>query len=42
MIGFSRVTGHGFGLYPFPTFMQSILERIDPYHCHQMVIVSRK
>ncbi|MEA1889455.1 MAG: methyltransferase domain-containing protein [Pseudomonadota bacterium] len=42
MIGFREVKGYGFGLYPFPSFMQPVLERIDPYHCHQMVIVARK
>lgn len=42
MVGFSEVQGYGFGLYPFPTFMQPVLEKIDPYHCHQMVFVARK
>jgi SAM-dependent methyltransferase len=42
MLGFSDVRGHGFGLYPFPNFMQKPLEKIDPYHCHQMVFVARK
>ena len=42
MIGFKNVRGHGFGLYPFPNFMQPVLERIDPYHCHQMVFVANK
>ena len=42
MIGFVDVRGHGYGLYPFPNFMQPLLERIDPYHCHQMVFVARK
>jgi hypothetical protein len=42
MIGFKEVKGYGFGLYPFPNFMQPTLEKIDPYHCHQMVIVARK
>jgi len=42
MIGFSIVQGHGFGLYPFPELMQPVVERIDPYHCHQMVFVARK
>lgn len=42
MIGFVEVRGYGFGLYPFPNFMQPVLERIDPYHCHQMVFVARK
>ena len=42
MLGFEKVEGYGFGLYPFPNFMQRPLERIDPYHCHQMVFVARK
>lgn len=42
MLGFKEVNGYGFGLYPFPNFTQPILEKIDPYHCHQMVIVARK
>jgi SAM-dependent methyltransferase len=42
MVGFSRVEGYGFGLYPFPNFMQPALERIDPYHCHQMVFIAKK
>lgn len=41
-IGFTEVTGYGFGLYPFPNIMQPVLEKIDPYHCHQMVIIARK
>lgn len=42
MLDFKKVEGHGFGLYPFPNFMQKPLERIDPYHCHQMVFIARK
>jgi ubiquinone/menaquinone biosynthesis C-methylase UbiE len=42
MIGFREVKGYGYGLYPFPNFMQPVLEKVDPYHCHQMVIVARK
>jgi SAM-dependent methyltransferase len=42
MAGFSDVRGRGFGVYPFPNFIQPILEKLDPYHCHQMVIVARK
>lgn len=42
MIGFVDVRGYGFGLYPFPKPIQPLLERIDPYHCHQMVFVARK
>jgi len=42
ILGFKDVKGYGFGLYPFPNFMQPALEKIDPYHCHQMVIIARK
>ena len=42
LIGFSNVIGHGFGLYPFPNFLQPALEKIDPIHCHQMVFVAEK
>lgn len=42
MIGFAKVEGYGFGLYPFPNFMQPILEKMDPYHCHQMVFIAKK
>lgn len=42
MLNFKEIKGYGFGLYPFPNFMQKPLERIDPYHCHQMVFVARK
>lgn len=41
-VGFSSITGFGFGLYPFPKFMQPALEKLDPYHCHQMVFVAEK
>lgn len=42
MVGFRDVRGQGFGLYPFPNFLQPVLEKIDPYHCHQMVFAARK
>ncbi len=42
MTGFSTVRGRAFGLYPFPKMIQPLLERIDPYHCHQMVFTARK
>jgi SAM-dependent methyltransferase len=41
-IGFNNVKGYGFGLYPFPNFLQPLLEKIDPYHCHQMVFIAYK
>jgi hypothetical protein len=42
MLGFSDIRGYGFGLYPFPNFMQPLLEKLDPWHAHQMVFVARK
>jgi len=42
MLGFAEVKGYGFGLYPLPNFLQPALEKMDPYHCHQMVFVCRK
>lgn len=42
LLGFRQISGHGFGLYPFPIFMQPLLQAIDPYHCHQMVFVATK
>ena len=42
LVGFRDVQGRGFGLYPFPMFAQPFLERLDPYHCHQMVFTARK
>lgn len=42
LLGFDEVRGYGFGLYPFPNFMQIPLEKLDPYHCHQMVFVAKK
>ena len=42
MLGFRDVKGYGFGVYPLPNFMQPLMERIDPWHSHQMVISARK
>jgi ubiquinone/menaquinone biosynthesis C-methylase UbiE len=42
MLGFSQVKGYGFGLYPLPNIMQPLAEKIDPWHCHQMVFIARK
>lgn len=41
-IGFNNVSSRGFGLYPFPNIVQPILEKLDPYHCHQMVFIAKK
>lgn len=42
LLRFTSTEGHGFGLYPFPNLMQKPLERLDPYHCHQMVFFAVK
>ncbi len=42
LAGFTDIRGFGFGLYPFPNITQPLLEKIDPYHCHQMVFVAKK
>jgi SAM-dependent methyltransferase len=40
--GFADVKGQAFGVYPFPAFLQPLMERIDPWHCHQMVFIAKK
>ncbi len=42
IIGFCQIKGYGFGVYPFPNFMQPLMEKIDLWHCHQMVFVAKK
>ncbi|WP_161808521.1 class I SAM-dependent methyltransferase [Methyloglobulus morosus] len=42
LLGFSRVRGYGFGLYPLPNILQPLAEKIDPWHCHQMVFIAKK
>lgn len=42
LLGFAKVRGYGFGLYPFPNSLQPVLEKLDPYHCHQMVFIAEK
>ncbi|NJA07460.1 MULTISPECIES: class I SAM-dependent methyltransferase [Methylomonas] len=42
LLGFTDVKGYGFGLYPFPNLSQPLVEKLDPYHCHQMVFIATK
>jgi SAM-dependent methyltransferase len=42
LLGFEHIKGYGFGLYPFPNFLQPFVEKVDPIHCHQMVFVATK
>jgi len=41
-LGFEHIIGKGYGIYPFPKFMQPILEKLDPWHCHQLLFNCRK
>jgi SAM-dependent methyltransferase len=41
-LGFEHVSGRTYGIYPFPMFMQPMLEKLDPWHCHQMLFNCRK
>jgi SAM-dependent methyltransferase len=36
-LGFKHIEGRAYGYYPFPKKLQPILERLDRWHCHQMV-----
>lgn len=40
--GFRSVEGSAFGYYPFPRFMQPAMQKLDPWHCHQMVYTAIK
>ncbi|MGH8501852.1 MAG: class I SAM-dependent methyltransferase [Gammaproteobacteria bacterium] len=42
LIGLRDVQGRAFGVYPFPNTVQPWLEKVDPYHAHQMVFVATK
>ena len=42
MLGFEVLRARGFGWYPLPIALQPVLERLDPWHCHQMVFSCRK
>ncbi len=42
LLNFRSVEGRAFGLYPFPNFSQPVLQRLDPWHCHQMVYTATK
>lgn len=42
MAGFKVELARGFGLYPLPLFLQPLAERIDPWHCHQLVFACSK
>ena len=41
-IGFTVVQARVFGYYPLPQWLQPVFERVDKWHCHQMVLVCRK
>ena len=41
-LGFEHILGKGYGIYPFPKSMQPVLEKLDPWHCHQMLFNCQK
>jgi SAM-dependent methyltransferase len=41
-LGFNRVAASTYGLYPLPRFIQPFFEKIDPWHCHQMLFDCKK
>ncbi|MDA3790099.1 MAG: methyltransferase domain-containing protein [Desulfobacula sp.] len=41
-IKFDNVVGKGFGVYPFPNFIQPFFEKIDKYHAHQLFFMATK
>jgi hypothetical protein len=41
-LGFEHIASKTYGIYPFPIFMQPVLEKLDPWHCHQLLFNCRK
>jgi SAM-dependent methyltransferase len=37
MLGFQKITALTYGYYPFPKILQRFLEKLDPWHCHQLL-----
>lgn len=37
MLGFRKITALAYGYYPFPKISQRFLEKLDPWHCHQLL-----
>jgi SAM-dependent methyltransferase len=37
LLGFRKITAQPYGYYPFPEMMQKILEKWDPWHCHELL-----
>lgn len=37
MLGFQEITARTYGYYPFPNTLQYFFEKLDPWHCHQLL-----
>ena len=37
LLGFRKITGRAYGYYPFPPKIQNLFEKLDPWHCHQLL-----
>lgn len=42
LMGFRKITARAYGYYPFPKKMQPLLEKLDPWHCHQMIFICQR
>jgi ubiquinone/menaquinone biosynthesis C-methylase UbiE len=42
LMGFQKITARAYGYYPFPKKMQPLLEKLDPWHCHQMIFICQR
>jgi hypothetical protein len=42
ILEFRDIQSYGYGVYPFPRFAQPLLERLDPWHVHQLVFSATK
>jgi SAM-dependent methyltransferase len=37
LLGFRKIFACTYGYYPFPKVIQQLLEKLDPWHCHQLL-----
>lgn len=37
LLGFRKISARAYGYYPFPQKMQRLFEKLDPWHCHQLL-----
>jgi SAM-dependent methyltransferase len=37
LLGFRKISVRAYGYYPLPKMMQQLFEKLDPWHCHQLL-----